>query len=202
MDKFFGSADITLFLTYFIPGFIALKVHDLLVPTEQRDFSKSIFDAVAYSAILFVLLFPLTRLILSEHFHSEHPASWITIWFVVFLMLPALVPIGLSGLLTSRLLTRWLPHPEPRAWDFVFSKREACWVTVHLRDMRRIGGRFDNKSFASSHPSAEPQIYLEEVWNLSESGAFLEKVSQSNGILIRGSEILAIQFFRYTENHG
>ena len=56
-----------------------------------------------------------------------------------------------------------------KPWDYVFSRRQAYWVIVHLRDGRKIGGRFDRKSFASSYP-ADEQIYIEEVWRLDEDG--------------------------------
>lgn len=175
----------------------ALKVHDLLAPREQRDFTKSVFDAVAYSALFFVLFFPVTRLILSDHFRDAHVFLWVLLWFLLFLLIPAVSPFLLRIALSSKWLTRWFPHPESRAWDYVFRNCEACWITVHLKDLRKIGGWFGCNSFASSHP-AEPQIYLEEAWKLDENGDFIEKVNQTKGILIQGSEIMAIQFFRYT----
>ena len=46
-----------IFLVMLVPGFISLKIWDLLVPSERRDFSKSLVEAIAYSAINFAALF-------------------------------------------------------------------------------------------------------------------------------------------------
>lgn len=67
-----------------------------------------------------------------------------------------------------------------------------------MRDTRRVGGRFGERSFASSNP-AEAQIYLEEVWRLDEEGRFEEAVDQTNGILVLEKDLLAVEFFQYYE---
>jgi len=49
--------------------------------------------------------------------------------------------------------TNWNPikkhidHPIQKPWDYVFSKKKSFWVIVHLKDGRRIGGRFGTNSF-------------------------------------------------------
>jgi hypothetical protein len=63
-----------------------------------------------------------------------------------------------------------------------------------MKDMRRIGGRFGESSFASSNP-AEPQIYIEEVSKLDEEGRFEEAVDGTSGILVLEKDLLAIEFF-------
>ncbi len=66
---------------------------------------------------------------------------------------------------------------------------------MHLKDGRRIGGRFDNNSFASSFPNKE-QIYIEEVWELDEAGHFQKPVERSGGIIVAEENILALEFFK------
>jgi len=92
-------------------------------------------------------------------------------------------------------IAKHIIHPFKKPWDFVFGKKEAYWVIVHLKDKRKIGGKFAKNSFASSYPSEE-QIYLEEVWTLDENGKFKEPLKRSGGIIILGKEILAVEFFR------
>ena len=58
-----------------------------------------------------------------------------------------------------------------------------------------IGGVYDENSFASSFPVDE-QIYLEEVWKLSEDGIFLEQIKRSSGIIIMRDEILSVELFK------
>lgn len=50
-----------LFILFFVPGFISLKIYDLLIAKEQRDFSKSCFDAVGYSAVNFAFFIQLLK---------------------------------------------------------------------------------------------------------------------------------------------
>ena len=64
-----------------------------------------------------------------------------------------------------------------------------------MKNGTRIGGRFDNNSFASSSPSKE-QIYIEEVWNIDEDGKFIKPIERSKGFLILGEEILGLEFFQ------
>jgi hypothetical protein len=78
-------------------------------------------------------------------------------------------------------------------WDYVFSKREPSWVIVHLKD-RCVGGWYGAQSFASSDP-AEPQIYLEQVWELDKSRRFLHKVPQSKGMIFFARDIVAVELF-------
>ncbi len=68
-------------------------------------------------------------------------------------------------------------------------------MIVHLKDGRKIGGKYDENSFASSSP-AEEQIYLEEVWRLDKKGAFIEPTERSKGMIIFKEEILSVEFFK------
>lgn len=40
----------------FFPGFISLKVYDLLIPNEKRNFSHDFLEAVSYSILNLSLL--------------------------------------------------------------------------------------------------------------------------------------------------
>jgi hypothetical protein len=90
VEKLFDSqGTLGLFLMFFIPGFITLKVYDLLVPGEARDFSKSLFDAVAYSSLNFAALLWLIGIVRSG---SLPPWLWYTAMFVILIGMPAVWP--------------------------------------------------------------------------------------------------------------
>jgi len=79
---------------------------------------------------------------------------------------------------------------------------------VHLKDQRRIGGLYGGNSY-TSHSPAPPEIYLEEVWHVDENGGFTGKMVKSTaGVLVMGTDILALEFFQYNygeegnESHG
>ena len=77
MEKLFENTQtLTLFLFFFLPGFVSLKVYDSLVPSERRDFSKSIYEVVAYSTLNYALLYPLVAWVLLRS-TSAHP---ILVW--------------------------------------------------------------------------------------------------------------------------
>src|SRR5437879_282533 len=150
---------LTLFLIFFLPGFISMKVYDLLVPGEARDFSKSLFEAVAYSTLNFAVLFWLIALIHTGNFYRQHPVSYFLAVMLIMIAVPAFWPFAFLKLSSWQPLARRFIHPIRKPWDYVFGKRDPYWVIVHLRDGRRIGGRYDTESFASSSP-AEEQLYL------------------------------------------
>jgi hypothetical protein len=183
-----------LFLIFLIPGFISTKVYDLLIPGERRDFSKSLFEVIAYSAINFALLSWLIILIHSKGFYDHHQLLYFGSLFLILFIFPILWPFAYYKASSWSFIAKRFIHPIPKPWDYVFGKRQSFWVIVHLKDKRRIGGRFDTNSFASSYPAKE-QIYLEEVWELGEKGNFVKRIDRSKGIVILGDEIVAIEFF-------
>lgn len=65
---------------------------------------------------------------------------------------------------------------------------------MHLKDGSRIGGKYGKYSYASSYPE-EDQLYLEQVYYVDENGKFEQPVPRSQGMIIRGDEILAVEFF-------
>jgi hypothetical protein len=195
MEKAFESPGaLALFLIFFIPGFITLKVYDLLIPGEARDFSKSLFDAVAYSSLNFAALLWLIAILRSG---SLTGWQWYAAMFFLLIAMPALWPLIFLMIRRHPKVASRIASPNARVWDDVFAKRTPYWVIVHLKDQRRIGGLYGGKSF-TSHSPAPPEIYLEEVWMVDQDLGFTgERVSSTAGVLISGTEILALEFFRY-----
>ena len=88
------------------------------------------------------------------------------------------------------------PHPTEKPWDYVFSQRKSYWVKVVKNDRTIIGGKFSDKSFASSAPAPE-QIYLEESWVINNNGGFERVKNTSAGVIILTSEISHIELRNY-----
>lgn len=186
---------LSLFLIFFIPGFISIKVFSLMVPTERRDFSKSVLEVIGYSCLNFAALSWLIIPIHSGEFESKHRFLYALLLFVIIFIVPVLWPVVFVKLSSWKWVAKHVLHPIPKPWDYVFGKREAFWVIVHLKDGTAVGGRFDTDSFASSYPSEE-QIYLQEVWRLNQDGSFREPVARSQGIIILSTEMRAVEFFQ------
>lgn len=182
-----------LFLIFLIPGFISVKIYDLFIPSEKRDFSKAVLEIIAYSSMNYAALSWWVFLILRNNVPSKHPFIFaISLVFILFIM-PAMWPKLLLKMLSLKFIAKLVVNPILKPWDFVFGQRKSFWVIINLRDGRRIGGRYDTKSYASSAPSEE-QIYLEEVWMLDKEGKFIEAVEGSHGIIVLNKDISSIEF--------
>lgn len=181
-----------LFLTYFIPGFISLKVYELLIPSDSKDFSKSLYEVIGYSTLNFAAFFWVVYL-LPKNFSTNHPTWYVAFQFLVIFITPILWPVLFINLSSHKWLSKYFRNPAPTPWDFVFMADKAFWVIVHLKDGTKVGGIYSNQSAASSYPSTE-QVFLEEVWNLDEDGKFLAQAERGCGILIL-SDIKFIEFF-------
>ena len=194
MDIFNLNA-LYLFIIFFIPGFISIKIYDLLIPGEKRDFSSSISEVIAYSCLNYAFLSWLIVLITKNNYYINHTSWFILFVFLILFFAPILWPILFLRIISNELISKYVVNPVPRPWDFIFSKRESYWIIVNLKSGLKIGGLYDTNSYTSSYPIKE-QIYLEEVWKLDENGAFKTPIDRSNGILILGDEISSIEFFK------
>lgn len=157
------------FIVFFVPGFISIKIYDLLVIGDRRDFSKSILEAIGYSCLYYATLSWLILLIHSNNFFSNHTVFYVIVIFIILFLFPILWPILFIKLITCSKFLKYFNNPIPKPWDYVFLKREPYWVIIHLKDGKRIGGIYNTDSYASVYP-IEEQIYLQEVWKLDEMG--------------------------------
>lgn len=64
-----------------------------------------------------------------------------------------------------------------------------------MADGSTIGGYFGGESFASAHPHSG-DLYLQELWNVSDDGAFVERVANSKGALFRKGDYVWLEFYR------
>ena len=184
-----------LFLMFVVPGFISIKVYDLIIPGERRDFSKAIVEAIAYSSLNFALLSWLIALISRGDFSGKYPVSYAVLIIMIMFGFPVLWPIIFLKITEWKPIASKIYHPIQKPWDWFFRKGDACWVIIHLKDGRKIGGKYGENSFASSFP-AEEQIYLEEIWRLDKKGAFIQPAERSKGMIIFKEEILSVEFFK------
>ncbi|WP_459560396.1 DUF6338 family protein [Burkholderia pseudomallei] len=83
--------------------------------------------------------------------------------------------------------------PEPTAWDFKFgSTLDERFIIVKLTDNTLIRGKYSSKSCAGSSEK-EKDLYLEELYTTNSDGDW-EEIHNSDGILIKESQIAMIEF--------
>jgi hypothetical protein len=184
-----------LFLGLFIPGFVSIKVYELIIATKKRNFKDSLLEAVGFSVLNFAALSWLFLLLGSPGFSKNHPILFSLLVIAIFFIFPALWPIIFVRVSKWKRLSKYIISPISMPWDFVFSKRKSAWIIVHLKDGRRVGGKYSTHSRASAYPN-QRQLYLEELWLLNKNGSFNKPVERSSGAIIIEDEISIIEFFK------
>lgn len=185
---------LALFLLFFIPGFISIKVYQLLIASEKIKFSDAIAEAVGFSSLNFAFFSWAIILIHKYKLYESYPFLYYLISFLIIFITPIIWPILYVYISRCKLFRKYLISPIKSAWDFYFDKRKSCWVIINLKTNEKIGGIYSSKSFSSSYPCKE-QIYLEELWQIDNNGKFIKKVDRSSGILISFEEIKSIEFY-------
>lgn len=182
-----------IFIFFVVPGFIAIKFYELLLPSRHTDSAKQIIDAISYSCINYTIMLWPIFMVESYGLRSTHPNFYVFFYVVVLFIAPVAIVFCWKWLRQTDFIQKHIPHPTLRPWDFVFGKRKTYWITVTLKNGEKIAGMYGPDSFASSSP-AEEQIYLEEYWLLNEEGGFDRPAEQTAGILILSSEMLSVEF--------
>jgi hypothetical protein len=182
-----------LVLLFVIPGFVAMKTYAILASGPRLDASKAMVDALAFSCCNYaVFALPIYGMHYAE-WAKRHPVAYAVAWGCVLLVGPVLCAVAVFALRRAKWLSRWLPHPVDRAWDYVFGKREMSYLIITLTSGKRIGGTYGSNSFASSYP-ADPEIYMEAAWDVDDAEGFTRRHVQTRGMLIAGSAIESIEF--------
>ncbi|EGD1988141.1 hypothetical protein IAL07_004667 [Salmonella enterica] len=183
-----------IFVLFVVPGFISIKVYEVLHPSVKKESSKLIIDAVAYSCINYGIWFLPAYFAEKYNLYEHATFFYYCIYVVIFLISPLLLPLILHKLRLSVFLKNRLPHPIGQPWDYFFRDAPECWIIVTLKDGKKIGGLYAANSFASSSP--EPfQLYLCEHWVINDDGGFERPRVDTLGVLILTTEILTVEFF-------
>ncbi|MEY0489128.1 DUF6338 family protein [Proteus terrae] len=187
-----------LFITFVIPGFLSMKIYSILQPNVRLDMTKYFIDIISYSCINYGIWVLPIYFIQNSNLYYNCFILYLFFYLVVLFISPIFLVVILVWIRSWRWLSRLLPHPTGRAWDYFFRLGHTCWVIVTLKNSEKIAGKFSINSFASSSPEPE-QLYLEEHWVLNDDGGFERPRVETLGILILSSEIESIEFFKFTE---
>jgi hypothetical protein len=184
VDDLLSADKLKLFVAFVIPGFISLKCYQLLFPGKEQPTSDQLVDAVAYSAINYALLSLPILWVETAGLYATNQWTYYAFYVCVIFFAPVVWVLAWKFIRTRTFFQQHVPHPTGKAWDYVFSSQKTpCWVKVHLKDGKVIGGYYGLKSFTSSAP-ADEQIYLEESWQLNDSGGFVRRHRRTHGVLV------------------
>jgi hypothetical protein len=108
---------LTLFLIFFLPGFISMKVYDLMVPSAPREAAKSLHEAISYSALNFGFWSWLIALLFAGDYYHRH-----FIWFsfavvLILLVAPIFWPFAYLKLASWPPVAKRFVNPIQKPWD-------------------------------------------------------------------------------------
>jgi len=187
---------LVLFLLFIIPGFISLKTYSLLIPNQEKDSSKQIIDAIAYSCMNYAFLLIPIITVQSNDIKETSPVLYYLFYLGVFFVAPIIWVLIWKWLRRKEVFQKIAPHPTIKPWDYIFSQRKSFWVKITLINGTIIGGKYSDKSFTSSSPATE-QIYLQESWIMNNKGGFDRAKNNTDGIIIMEHQISYIEFTQY-----
>lgn len=179
------------FLFFVVPGFVAVRTYELIVPSERRSFGESFVDLIAYSfLVLAVWTLPFFAVVNNRQAIEAAigVAGYLLLFGVIVVLIvavsPVLLAIAFYKIRTLKFFQDKIVHPSPTGWDWYFGQKpRRAFILFHMKSGEVVGGFFGGKSIASSFPNTQ-QIYVEEVWKLSDDYKFLGKVDQTQGAII------------------
>lgn len=198
MESLLNLHALNLFLFFIVPGFVALSVHDLIIPASRRNLSEAAIQIISFSMINLVLWIWLIDWMGRSNLHTMHPVRYYLMVVGIVGISPATLAAATIGLRKSSFLRGKVLHPAPTGWDFFFGRRTPCFVLCRLKSGGLFGGYFGTRSFASAFPSPE-EIYLEQVWHINDLGEFDAPVAGSAGIIVRMDDCEIIELFEAEE---
>jgi hypothetical protein len=191
---FLTENTVQLIILFVAPGFISLKIWGLIHPSQKVLISESLIEAIIFSSFNYIATIWL--------YYVLNESGFLWLYFLCVLVLfPLLWPILLKGILNIKFLKRKTISLIPKSWDYFFGKRKECFMLIHLKNKRIIGGLYGADSFASSYPEKE-DVYLQEIWKIDENGGFIEKIPDSKGLLVNHDAIEYIELFNYYIEEG
>jgi len=194
-----------------VPGFLATHSFNAVVVRETRDTTRMVVEWVAVSMLFWVIIGPIIGAALlasgwdlgaldtevRSAATSQAKVNALLLFTGVAVIVPVLAGWGLARSvrragLEDRLGIRPL---HPRAWDELFSRGEAAYVIVTLKNGGKIAGYYGPRSFASSYPNPE-DLYLEAVVPLDDDDNFTGTSDEHTaGVWIPGAEVRTLELF-------
>lgn len=191
----FNAQTLVFCMVMLLPGFISMRVYSLIRPGNQPTLKDTIFEAFAYSAINLGLM----SWAIYWFFATESVLVRIGLTAVTIVIAPVIWPFLLDKALVLFAKRGWIAVRSKTAWDDFFSRRQPCWIIVHLHDGSKIGGIFGNQSYATLYPTPG-HLFIEELWSIDqETGAFEDGGPVSKGIILKPEDYRFVEIKDYIE---
>jgi hypothetical protein len=176
-DKLSMSQLLLLLMLVVFPGLVSMHVYRLISPAKAIEWQTAVLEASFWGTVNVSITFPL--IIVMKCCNATLEVLFISLAFTAIL-LPI---VWVRWISQFRYIKNFCLNPTPMAWDYYFSKKEPCFIIVHLKNGNLIGGYYGTNSYASSYPE-KMSIYFEKLIYVSTDGKFEGWVEDSNGILL------------------
>ena len=189
MHTLLNSESLPYLIVFVLPGYLSWSVWRVLFPirtTRVADSLIAIIMAGLVNSFLVGWVIPEVRVL-------DSLFGQVAAFAGVYLVAPDLWPLIIRALLQIPFVKQRIVHPIPKAWDYFFGLHVPCFVLARLKNGALLGGVMGSRSFASSYPSDE-DLYLEQLWSVTDQGQFLSPVPDTKGALISRSDCEYIQF--------
>ncbi len=184
-----------LIVGFILPGAISMYVYGLKVPQREFALKDRIAEAICFSLLNFLIVWLPAQWLLSQPMATGSLAVQWLIYVSAFIVVPVVWPFLVVTLLQMAEAWGWIAVRAKTAWDDFFGQRKAgCWLQVILNDDTVIGGRFDQRSYASSWPDPG-HLFLEELWHIDAYGVFRYQIVGNPGVLLRPSDYKRVLVF-------
>ena len=200
------SSDVLFFtLAFLVPGFILQWTLSAFVSQRKEDAQLLLLRYLTLSCANYGLWSGVVFLIFLTDLPKNNPVLSAVAFFLIVFVSPVVIGLALGKSNQNDTIRRLLSkvgfrpiHVVPVGWDYKFSHiREAAWIIVTLTDNSQIAGFWGERSFASSE-AEERDLYIEEVWIISEDGDWKPQ-DRSEGVLICSAQIKYIEFRTYVK---
>ena len=191
---------ILIFIFFFLPGFISIKIWSLFHIRKEVSQHILIYDCIFFSILNFVILSPIAIPLFNYGWYKIN-----FFLFVLFILLydfiaPFSWPFLWRYLRNQKFLYKYFQLPYSTAWDYFIDQRKSCFVLIHLYDDSMIGGYYGLNSYAT--PSIdEGSIYLERVYKINSDGTFGDEIQNSFGLVISKCDYKYLELFYDTKEH-
>ena len=195
----FNSGTAVLFTAAFLmPGFVWSAVLSMFLPRKAKQSDNRFLEFFTLSCINNSIWFALFLYFALRDYFTRYPLAasfWV---FVALFVSPMLLGVFSAKMAQTDLLARLLRRLGFRtvryiksAWDWRFSRRQALWAVVTLKDGSVVYGYYGSHSFAGDDPR---DIYLEKIYKPEENRFGSSK--DNYGALIMADQISVVEFFR------
>jgi hypothetical protein len=182
---------LTLFLAFFIPGFIAKKIYGLFVPIGEQDFSKQFPEVIGFSAIHYALF---SWVLVLPFWHVFW--AYMLVFGIPLIEAPVVLrlrkPKDYTGILWPLNWPNLMRNPKPTPWDIQFTDNLAKRVRIRLKNDKWVGGELGPTSRASTYPNPE-QLFISRVYQFDDAGGVIDLGQETVGLLVNGTEISHIE---------